>query len=98
MNIEIPRDKVTDFCRRWQVNEFTFFGSVLRDDFKPESDLDVLVNFEEKAPWSLLDFVRMQDELEEIFGRKVDLVEKDALRNPFRKHIILRDSWIIYAN
>jgi predicted nucleotidyltransferase len=59
--------------------------------------VDVLVTFAEEAPWSLFDIVTMQDELKEIFGRDVDLVEKEALRNPFRRHHILKHNEVIYA-
>jgi len=95
--VEIPQDKIADFCRRWKVTEFALFGSALRDDFQPGSDVDVLVSFAKDATWSLLDWVSMIEELEKIFGREVDLVEKDALRNPFRRHAILTTREVIYA-
>ena len=75
----------------------TKFGSVLRDDFRPDSDVDVLVSFNPSAPWSLFDLVTMQDELQKIFGRTVDLVEREGLRNPFRKRSILSSREVIYA-
>ncbi|HKI06619.1 MAG TPA: nucleotidyltransferase family protein [Thermoanaerobaculia bacterium] len=90
-------DRIADFCLRWRVTEFALFGSVLRDDFRPESDVDVLVTFEPGAPWTLWDLSRMRIELEQIFGREVDLVEKKALRNPFRRKAILADQRVIYA-
>lgn len=96
-NIEMPHDKILDFCRKWGITEFSLFGSVLSKDFKPESDIDVLVRFAEDAHWSLFDFVQMQDELKEIFGREVDLVEEAGMRNPFRRHSILSSKEIIYA-
>ena len=96
-NIEIPQQKIIDFCRKWKVIELALFGSVLNRDFRPESDIDVLVSFSEDAQWSLFDFVRMQDELKEIFEREIDLVEKAALRNPFRRHSMLHSKEIIYA-
>lgn len=96
-NIEIPQQKIIDFCRKWKVIELALFGSVLNRDFRPDSDIDVLVSFSEDAQWSLFDFVRMQDELKEIFGREIDLVEKAALRNPFRRHSILHSKEVIYA-
>lgn len=98
MGINIPKDKIAGFCRRWKITEFALFGSALREDFHTKSDVDVLVTFEKNAPWSLLDIVQMQEELKEIFGREVDLVEKDALRNPFRRRAILRDSRVVYAS
>ncbi|HHT9121379.1 MAG TPA: nucleotidyltransferase family protein, partial [Candidatus Wunengus sp. YC63] len=75
-NIEISQQKIADFCRKWKVIELALFGSVLSRDFRPDSDIDVLISFSEDAQWSLFDFVHMQDELKEIFGREVDLVEK----------------------
>ncbi|MBI5118310.1 nucleotidyltransferase family protein [Candidatus Poribacteria bacterium] len=95
--MDIPKEAIADFCRRWKVTEFALFGSVLREDFKPDSDVDVLVTFAPDAPWSLLDIVTMQEELKAIFGREVDLVEKEGLRNPFRRHSILTTRRIIYA-
>ena len=97
VRIDVPREKIDDFCGRWKVTEFSFFGSVLRDDFGPESDVDVLVTFEPDAPWSLFDLVAMQDELRDLFGREVDLVEKEGLRNPFRRHAILTSREVVYA-
>lgn len=96
VRISVPRKKIAEFCRRWRVSEFAFFGSVLRDDFRPDSDVDVLVSFFPDAPWSLFDFVTMQDELQQMFGRDVDFVEREALRNPFRKRNILNNMKVIY--
>ncbi len=97
MDMKIPEGEIADFCNRWKVTEFALFGSALREDFHSDSDVDVLVTFEKNAPWSLLDIVRMQEELKNIFGREVDLVEKDALRNPFRRQAIIRESRVVYA-
>jgi len=97
VHIAIDEKRIEAFCRKWKVNEFSLFGSVLRDDFRPDSDVDVLVVFEEEAPWSLWDLVEMRDELRAMFGREVDVVEKRALRNPFRKHHILGTHEVIYA-
>lgn len=95
--IAIPHDAVIAFCRKWKLREFALFGSVLRDDFRPDSDIDVLVEFAEGADWSLYDWVDMIAELEELFGRKVDLLAKEGLRNPFRRHVIMSTREIIYA-
>jgi predicted nucleotidyltransferase len=95
--INLPREQIKEFCRRWKIKEFALFGSVLREDFRPDSDIDVLVSF---APGGGITFdnrVEMQDELAEIFGREVDLVEKDAIRNPFRRHNILTTREVVYA-
>ena len=94
----ISEDKLRNFCRRWKVIEFALFGSVLREDFRPDSDVDVLVSFTDEARWSLWDLVEMQLELEGIFGRHVDLVEKGALRNPFRRHAIQSTMEVLYAS
>ena len=95
--IDVPMNKIRDFCRRWRITEFSLFGSVLRDDFRPDSDVDVMVSFEENAGWDLYDWVDMIEELKGIFGREVDLVSKDGLRNPFRRRRILTSREVLYA-
>ena len=95
--VHLPFDALDAFCRKWRVRELALFGSVLRADFSPESDVDVLVTFDREAPWSLWDVLAMRGELEEMLGRKVDLVEKDAIRNPFRRREILRTHQVVYA-
>ncbi len=95
--ITVDRERIADFCRRWRITEFALFGSVLRDDFRPDSDVDVLVSFDPATAWSLLDVVQMAEELQALFGRKVDIVEKDAIRNPFRRHSILTTKEVLYA-
>ncbi len=97
VRIDIPRSQIADFCRRWKVTEFALFGSVLREDLRPDSDIDVLVTFEPTAGWDLFDLVDMEEELRTIFGREVDVVERAGLRNPFRRHEILRTRQVIYA-
>jgi predicted nucleotidyltransferase len=99
-HIEMPKEKIVEFCRKWKIREFALFGSVLRDDFRPDSDIDVLVTFDENAHHSLFDLVDMQDELKEIFGREVDLVSKrgiESSRNYIRKNVILSSAEAIYA-
>ena len=95
--IDIPKDKIAEFCRRNHIRRLAFFGSVLRDDFTPESDVDVLVVFQDDAEWDLFDHMKAEEELKQIFGRDVDLVEKRAIRNPFRRHHILSNCEVIYA-
>jgi predicted nucleotidyltransferase len=95
--IDIPKDKIEDFCKRWKIAEFSIFGSALRKDFSPKSDVDVLISFEPDIPWSLFDWVDMIEELRDILGREVDLVEKSGLRNPFRRREILSNRQVIYA-
>jgi len=97
IKIVLPQDRIADFCRRWKIVEFALFGSVLRDDFRPDSDIDVLVSFAPDARWSLFDWVGMIDELRAIFGREVHLVEKEALRNPYRRYTILATKEVVYA-
>jgi predicted nucleotidyltransferase len=90
--IDVPKEAIKAFCRKWQVTEFAFFGSVVRDDFGPDSDVDVLVSFHPSARHTLFDLVHMEDELREIFGRDVDLVTRPAVeRNPneWRRDAIL---------
>ena len=95
--IEIPADALIGFCQNWQVDELALFGSVLRDDFGPDSDVDVLITFHDGAPWSLWDWSDMRDQLRAIFGRDIDLLEKGALRNPYRRRAILAEHRVIYA-
>lgn len=97
VSVTIPTEELAGFCERWKIREFALFGSVLRDDFRPDSDVDVLVSFSEDAQWSLYDWADMLEELKAMFGREVDLVEKSALRNPFRRHSILSSKEVIYA-
>lgn len=97
MRISIDQERIIGFCRRWKIRELSLFGSVLRDDFRPDSDVDVLVSFEPDTPWSLWDFIDMRDELCEMLDRNVDLIEKSALRNPFRRHEILTTRQVVYA-
>ena len=93
----IPYPAIKAFCQKWKVVELALFGSVLREDFSNDSDIDILISFEEDAPWSLFDLVNMQTELEGIFGRAVDLVEKDAIQNPFRRRSIFGEKKTVYA-
>ena len=95
--IEFSEDALDSFCRKWRIRELSLFGSILRDDFGPESDIDVLVTFDPEAPWSLWDLIDMQEDLQSLVGRPVDLIEKEALRNPFRKEHILKTNRVIYA-
>ncbi|HYO75522.1 MAG TPA: nucleotidyltransferase domain-containing protein [Thermoanaerobaculia bacterium] len=91
--IDIDKDKLRDFCRRWKITELALFGSVTRpDEFRADSDVDVLARFAADAGWSLFDWVHMEQELASIFGRAVDLVEREAVEeseNRFRRRAIL---------
>jgi hypothetical protein len=94
--IPIERERIADFCRRWRVTEFALFGSVLREDFRPDSDVDVLVSFDPGADWGLAEWMDMLAELRGLFNRDVDLVSKRSLKNPFRRHEILNTRQVIY--
>ena len=97
--MNLPRDKIAKICRKWQIKELALFGSVLRDDFNPEnSDIDVLITFSPEASigWEIVD---VKDDLEAVFKRRVDLVEKDAVaksKNPQRRKEILNSYEIVY--
>ncbi len=97
---EIPRDEIADFCQRWQVTELALFGSAVRGDFRPDSDVDVLISFAPDARWGLFALVQMQDELETILARKVDLVPRRAVEqseNYIRRKSILGNLEVVYA-
>lgn len=90
--IQIPTERIADFCHTWKIREFCLFGSVLRDDFRSDSDVDVLVTFADDAHWTLFQVVRMEEELSAILGRKADLVDRrdvEASRNYIRRRHIL---------
>jgi predicted nucleotidyltransferase len=98
--MDIPRDRIADFCRRWKVKELAFFGSVLRDDFRPDSDVDILVTFAPDAQWSLFDHVDMETELAQILARPVDLVSRRGIersRNPRRRRAILESARVVHV-
>ncbi len=97
--IAIPQDKIADFCQRWHVAELALFGSVLRDDFRPDSDVDILITFAPEHSSGLLGFVRMKYELEDIFGRDVDLLTKKSIEdshNWIRRQNILGTAQVIF--
>jgi predicted nucleotidyltransferase len=98
--IEIDSEKIAEFCRRRNVVELALFGSVLRDDFRSDSDVDVLVTFAPGAGRTLRDLTQMEDELKELLGRKVDLVERKAVersRNYIRRKHILQSLEQVYV-
>jgi predicted nucleotidyltransferase len=98
MDARIPIDyqRIAAVCRLWQVTELSLFGSVLRDDFKPESDVDVLVTFAPEAEIGFLALAKMQRELSGILGRPVDLVPKDGLK-PLIRNQVLASAHVVYA-
>lgn len=95
-NTSVTTSDVAEFCRRWKIRRLSLFGSVLRADFRPDSDIDVLISFRPDSEWSLWDWVEMVDELQTLFGRQVDAVEESGLKNPFRRHEILQTRRIVY--
>lgn len=93
--IPIPDERLREFCRRWKIAELRLFGSALREDFRSDSDLDLLVSFAPEADWSLLDHVAMEEELAGILDRKVDLVSRRAIErssNWIRRKAILESA------
>ena len=94
--IDIPREKLAEFCRRHRIRKLALFGSVLRDDFGPESDIDLLVEFEDNARVGLISLSPMELELGGLLGRKVDLRTPADLSRYFRDEV-LRTAEIQYA-
>ncbi len=98
--IDMPMDRIADFCKRWQITEFALFDSVVRSDANGESDTDVLARFHPDARHTLLDLVSLEDELKEILGREVQVAERatvEADRNYIRRKAILHSAEIVYA-
>lgn len=98
--IDVPYSKIEDFCRKWKISELSLFGSALRDDFRPESDIDVLVTFAPDTRISLSDLLSMENELKQIFGRDVDLVQRKSVEqseNYIRRKHILNSLEVIYV-
>jgi predicted nucleotidyltransferase len=88
------------FCQRWQIEELAVFGSALRADFGPESDVDLLATFSPSATWSLLDHMRMELELVELFDREVDLLDRHTVErsaSPRRRMEILKTAQVIFS-
>lgn len=99
-DVELSDERIAQFCRKWRIREMLLFGSVLREDFGPISDVDCLVVFAPDADWSLLDVIRAEQELSALIGRPVDLVEKEVVEqseNWIRRRHILRTAKAIYA-
>lgn len=98
--LDLPMDAIRSFCQKWQITELALFGSVLSEDFRSDSDVDMLVRFVPRAPWTLLDLVNMENELADLIGRDVDLVEKRAIEksdNWVRRSEILSTAQTIYS-
>jgi predicted nucleotidyltransferase len=97
LKIEIPMDRIKAFCQKYGVEEFALFGSVLRDNFGPDSDVDVMLKFKPGHGFTFENTPDIQDALEAIFGRPVDVVEKGRIRNPFRRSAIMSSYRVVYA-
>lgn len=98
--IDLNTEAIRDFCRKWKIRELSVFGSILRHDFRPDSDIDFLVDYEASAEWDLFDRCDMEEELAGIVGRTVDLVDRGAIeasRNRLRKREILSTAEQIVA-
>ena len=98
--IDLPMEKIAEFCHKWQVTEFALFGSVLRDDFHPDSDIDVMVQFHPEAHPTFSALDKMEAALKNIFDRDVDLITRQGIetsRNYLRRHEILSSAQVIYA-
>ncbi len=99
--IDLPEAAIADFCRRWKIVELAVFGSAVRGELGPDSDIDLLAKFAPDAAWSLFDHLRMEDELAAILGREVDLISRRAVeRSPnwIRRRDILSSARVVYAN
>lgn len=92
LRIHFSQDEIAEFCQRWKIKEMSLFGSAIRDDFRPDSDVDILVEFEPGVRWPFQQWLDMTRELEALFGRKVDVVERRLIEQSEnyirRKHIL----------
>lgn len=99
-HIPIDDNTIAEFRKRWRITEFALFGSVLREDFSPDSDIDVLVTFTPEARYSLLDLTRIENELTDLLRRKADLVERQSVEqseNYIRRKHVLENMEPIYV-
>jgi len=94
------QDKISKYCKKKGIREFLIFGSYLRDDFSDDSDIDVVVDFYPDNYPSLIEFIKIEEELESLFGRKVDLITKKAVlsgRNPYIRDSIIKSMEQVYV-
>ena len=96
--IHIKYEDIVKICEKYRLSELSIFGSSIRGDFKANSDIDILIAYEDVWQNDPFDFIDIQEEFEIITGRKVDIIDKDALTNPIRKEDILASREVIYAN
>ena len=101
LRVPMPdREALADLCRRWRITELAVFGSALRDDFRPDSDIDLLVTFGPDERWSLFDLVTIEDDFAALLGRTIDLIERSAIErshNWIRRREILGTARVLYA-
>jgi predicted nucleotidyltransferase len=95
--LQLPMEQIEAFCRKYAVDEFSLFGSILRDDFGPDSDVDVMLRFQPGYGFTFENTPDIQDDLQAIFGRSVDVIEKGRIRNPFRRAAIMNSYRVVYA-
>ena len=98
--IDIPEKQIKEFCKKWHIKELSLFGSALTEKFNRDSDLDILVSFNEESEHTLFDFVRMKEELKQILRSEVDLVSRRGLeysRNHIRRNAIISSAEPLYA-
>jgi uncharacterized protein len=100
LQVQIDRSKIENFCKKWKITELSFFGSAVRNDFRPDSDVDVLISYAPDEKWDLFDHVSMEEELAEIISRKVDLLTRRSVErseNHFRRQSILSGTESYYV-
>lgn len=98
--IEIPQKEIEDFCKKYEIKEISLFGSALSKELREDSDIDLLITFQDNSHHTVFDLVRMKQELQQFFKCKIDLVSKrgiESSRNYIRKNAILNSAEILYA-
>ena len=96
--VHIRYDDLVKICKKYQIIELSVFGSSIRDDFNDNSDIDFLVSFEPTSRLSLYDIVDLKDDFKDLLNREIDIVEKEAMKNPIRKKRILSTREVIYVH
>ncbi len=97
-HVKIDHSRMKEFCRKWIIKLMALFGSVLRDDFRPDSDVDVMVSFAPDIDWSSYDYFALLDEIKDLFQRPVDVVHEEAIRNPIKNRCMHEHMEIIYES
>lgn len=98
IHMDIDRSRIVEFCKKWKITRMAFFGSILRDDFRPDSDVDVLVKYAPDIDWSSYDYFAMLEEIKALFARPVDVVEEGTIRNPIKRRCIYENVEVIYES